>query len=103
MEKSLLTRLNSLNEEEARFLSSLKADVIRNSQNPNFTIAGARVHKGKSDITLHIHSRYEPFPLHKHDFVEIMTVVSGNITHHINGADIRREVFAVVEIVLDHA
>lgn len=88
MEKSLLSRLNSLNEEETRFLESLEADVIRNSKNPNFTIAGARVHKGKSDITLHIHSRYEPFPLHKHDFVEIMTVISGNITHHINGADI---------------
>jgi AraC-like DNA-binding protein/mannose-6-phosphate isomerase-like protein (cupin superfamily) len=88
MERSLLTRLNSLNEEETLFLRSLEADVIKNSKNPNFTIAGARVHKGKGDITLHIHSRYEPFPLHKHDFVEIMTVVSGNITHHINGADI---------------
>lgn len=88
MEKTLLNRLNSLGEEETRFLESLEADVIKNSKNPNFTIAGARVHKGKSDITLHIHSRYDPFPLHKHDFVEIMTVVSGNITHHINGADI---------------
>ena len=88
MEKNLLSRLNALGDEETRFLESLEADVIKNSENPNFTIAGARVHKGKSDITLHIHSRYEPFPLHKHDFVEIMTVVSGKITHHINGADI---------------
>ena len=88
MEKALISRLNSLSEEETRFLASLEADVLKNSKNPNFTIAGARVHKGKADITLHIHSRYEPFPLHKHDFVEIMTVVSGNITHHINGADI---------------
>ena len=88
MEKSLLSRLNLLNEEETLFLQNLEADVIRNSQNPNFTIAGARVHKGRSDITLHIHSRYEPFPLHKHDFIEIMTVVSGNITHHIDDATI---------------
>ncbi len=85
MEKNLLSRLNSLHEEENRFLQNLEADVLKNSKNPNFTIAGARVHKGRSDITLHIHSRYEPFPLHKHDFVEMMTVVSGNITHHIDG------------------
>ena len=88
MEKTLLSRLNAIGDEETRFLESLEADVVKNSKNPNFIIAGARVHKGKSDITMHIHSRYEPFPLHKHDFVEIMTVVSGEITHHINGADI---------------
>lgn len=88
MASNLITRLNALKEEETQFLEGLEADVIKNSQNPNFTIAGARVHKGKSDISLHIHSRYDPFPLHKHDFVEIMTVISGNITHHINGSDI---------------
>lgn len=88
MEKFLISRLNSLHDEETVFLRNLEADVIKNAKNPNFTIAGARVHKGKNDISLHIHSRYESFPLHKHDFVEMMTVVSGNITHHINGRTI---------------
>lgn len=88
MERNLIKRLGELYEEEEIFLRNLEADVKRNEKNPDFTISGSRVHKGKHDITLHIHSRYEPFPLHKHDFVEIMTVVSGEITHHIDGVTI---------------
>lgn len=83
MKKYLLARLGEMHDEERIFMENLEADVLRNLKNPSFKIAGARVHKWQSDITLHIHSQNDPFPLHRHDFVEIMTVISGEITHRI--------------------
>lgn len=83
MKRDLLARLEEMNDDERIFMESLEALVLKNSKNPGYKIAGARVHKGHGDITLHIHAQSDPFPLHRHDFVEMMTVVSGTVTHRI--------------------
>lgn len=36
-----------------------------------------------SSICLRVHSIYDPFPVHSHDFIELMYVCSGSITHLI--------------------
>ena len=87
MDKSLIDKLLRINEEEASFLPSLEADVMRSS-----TIAAKRVNKWENDISMRIHARYSPFPTHGHDFVEMMTVVSGSITHHLAGREVKLEV-----------
>lgn len=39
-------------------------------------------------ITVRHHSRFVEFPLHKHNYIEIMYVCSGEITHYINGREL---------------
>ena len=80
MDKALIDKLIRINEDEATYLTELERDVKKSP-----TIRGIRVHKWQRDITLRIHSKFIPFPEHSHDFVEVMTVVSGSITHHIGG------------------
>lgn len=78
MEKELIDKLLSINETEKTFLF----DPIR-GMHPDRTIRESGINMWKNDITLRIHDRFDPFPTHGHDFVEVMTVVSGSITHHI--------------------
>lgn len=87
MDKALIDKLIRINEEEASFLPNLEEDVLRSS-----TIAARRVNKWENDISLRVHARYNPFPSHGHDFVEMMTVVSGSITHHIAGRTVKLSV-----------
>lgn len=39
-------------------------------------------------ITVRHHSRFVEFPLHKHNYIEIMYVCSGEITHYIEGKEL---------------
>lgn len=39
-------------------------------------------------ITVRHHSRFIDFPLHKHNYIEIMYVCSGEITHYIGGKEL---------------
>lgn len=39
-------------------------------------------------ITVRHHSRFVEFPLHKHNYIEIMYVCSGEITHYIDGKEL---------------
>ncbi len=83
MEKELIDRLLDMGGNEAALLFELERESRRDP-----TIKESRLHKWENDISLRIHSRFLPFPAHNHDFVELMTVVSGSITHHIAGEKI---------------
>ena len=83
MEKALIDKLIDLNRTEKTFLF----DPDR-GMHPDRTIRESRINKWKNDITLRIHDRFDPFPSHGHDFVEVMTVVSGSITHHISDSTV---------------
>ena len=87
MDRSLIDKLLRINDEESEFLPDLAKDVLRSSK-----IAATRVNKWENDITLRVHARYNPFPTHSHDFVEMMTVVSGSITHHLLDRTVKLEV-----------
>ena len=39
-------------------------------------------------VTVRHHSRFVKFPLHSHNYIEIMYVCNGEITHYINGKEI---------------
>ena len=83
MDKELIDRLLEISESESALLSELE----RESQFDR-TIKESRLHRWENDISLRIHTRFLPFPAHNHDFVELMTVVSGSITHRIGGQSI---------------
>lgn len=83
MEEQLLNRLAATTEEERRILDGLAIDIKQYAPTDSYVISEERMTGGKSDIAMRIHTRFAPFPTHTHNFVEIMTVISGSITHFI--------------------
>ena len=83
MEASLLEKLSKNTDEEKKILEGLNLDIRQYSSGESLIISEQRLTRGKSDIAMRTHTRYTPFPTHSHNFVEIMTVISGNITHFI--------------------
>lgn len=83
MEDSLLKLLSKNTEEERRILDGLAIDIRQYAPGESFIISEKRMTGGKTDIAMRIHTRYAPFPTHSHNYVEIMTVISGSITHFI--------------------
>ncbi len=83
MEEALLKKLAAITDEERKILDGLAIDIKQYAPNENFIISEERITGGKTDIAMRIHTRFAPFPTHSHNFIEIMTVISGSITHFI--------------------
>ena len=88
MEGYILERLSRESEEE----TSIKEGELLNrkiySSGEDFVINEARLFGQKSGISVRTHTRYTDFPMHKHNYVEMMIVLSGSITHNIEGETI---------------
>lgn len=83
MEKSLLEKFVPPSEEELKILSGEPLDIRQYTQGEDSVIREDKMTGGKGDIAMRMHTRFAPFPTHSHNFVEIMTVISGTITHNI--------------------
>ena len=77
MEKYLLDILSRESDEEAGILGG-----------EEFVVNEARLFGPKQLISARTHTRYVDFPLHKHNYVEMMIVLSGRITHEIDGEEL---------------
>ena len=88
MESYLLEKLSRESEEE---IGIKEGEVLNRkiySSGEDFVINERRLF-GKSDgISVRTHTRYVDFPAHKHNFVEMMIVLSGSITHTVEGETI---------------
>jgi len=70
-----------------------KESYFRHTQNPTqeqFLIRQRHMSeltlgKESSAVTISVHPRFEAFPEHEHDFVEMMYVCSGQVKHIVNG------------------
>ncbi len=91
MEAALTEKLAKVTEEERKILDGLALDIRQYAPNENFIISEQRMTGGKSDIAMRIHTRFAPFPTHSHNYMEIMTVISGTITHFIGKKQIKLE------------
>ncbi len=89
MEKLLLDKLAEITEEERKILDGLALDIRQYAPNENFIISEERMTGGKNDIAMRIHTRFAPFPTHSHNYMEIMTVISGEITHFLHKKKIK--------------
>ena len=85
MEKRILDKLSRESEEEIEIKEGELLNRKRYSSGENFVINEARLFGKKSGISVRTHTRYTDFPTHKHNYVEMMIVLSGNITHRIDG------------------
>ena len=85
MEKYLLDILSRESEEEAGILGGELLNRKMYSGSEDFVINEARLFGHGQSISARTHTRYVDFPTHKHNYVEMMIVLSGSITHEIEG------------------
>lgn len=91
MKEELLQRLSAISQEEQCILDggALDMELYREGSSRN-VVQASRVLAGKR-IAIRTHTRFTDFPNHRHDFVEIMYVCRGSITHVVGRKAIRVE------------
>lgn len=86
MQQELLSRLAKVSAEEEQLLRGGSVDKkLYTYRAHGFHIDAARILSSQELIAMRIHTRFAPFPAHCHDYIEIMYVCSGSITHIIEG------------------
>lgn len=89
MEQYILERLSRESDEEIGIKEGELLNRKIYSSGEDFVINEARLFGGKSGISVRTHTRYTDFPTHKHNYIEMMIVLSGSITHRVEGETIR--------------
>lgn len=84
MEKFLIQRLSVVTDEEKRILSGDGLNKELYTADSDFVVRIDKMMRGR-DVSVRTHTRYVDFPLHKHNYLEVMIVLSGSITHEIHG------------------
>lgn len=88
MEKYLLDILSRESEEETGILGGEMLNRKIYSGGDDFVVNEARLFGIGRSISARTHTRYVDFPEHKHNYVEMMIVLSGSITHDIDGKEL---------------
>lgn len=88
MEKYLLDILSRESEEEASILGGEVLNRKIYTGGDEFVVNEARLFGPRRTISARTHTRYVDFPEHKHNYVEMMIVLSGSITHVIDGKEL---------------
>ena len=81
MEEYIISRLSKESEEELRLLSGGELDRNLYTTESEFVVKDARVRAGRGGISVRTHTRYAAFPKHRHNYLEMMIVLGGSITH----------------------
>ena len=91
MEKHLLDILSRESEEETGILGGEVLNRKIYSGGEDFVVNEARLFGAGRSISARTHTRYVDFPAHRHNYVEMMIVLSGSITHEIDGEELTLE------------
>ena len=88
MNKELIAKLSSITEEERQLSRSekIKTNMYWSTDNSRVEmcrIALSSEGTSKSPVLLRTHTRFADFPIHSHDYIEMMYVCRGSITHSI--------------------
>lgn len=89
MKQKLLDELMKVSEEEQKYLDgqgNIERQLYVNEKLEE--IDRERLLRRGQLITVRPHSRFVDFPEHRHNYVEIMYVVQGSITHYIEGKEL---------------
>lgn len=88
MNTELLAQLKKVTEEELAILNGsdrIEKQIYSNTK--DFTIRSNKMlEKGKL-IDVRTHTRFIPFPKHRHDYIEIIYMCNGSTTHIINSQE----------------
>jgi AraC family L-rhamnose operon regulatory protein RhaS len=86
VEQNLLHTLEQITEEEQEILNgSREVKKAIYTTGSGFTIDSRKMLESGNVIALRTHTRFIRFPLHTHNYVELMYVCKGSITHIIEG------------------
>lgn len=88
MEEYLIARLSGETEEERRLLDGGELERSIYTAEDDFVINEARLRGGKGSISVRTHTRYADFPRHRHNYLEMMILLEGSITHVFDGGEI---------------
>ncbi len=93
MDEWLMHELRKITAEEQAYMDGnvqVKKDIYTLSEMApqKFEVDGQLFLKEKKLITVRHHSRFIDFPCHKHNYIEMMYVCSGEITHYIEGEEL---------------
>jgi len=87
--KKIIERLSIISPEEQFYLKG-NNQVIKNiyTTNDYFEVDSKLLLREGKIVTVRPHSRFVEFPAHKHNYIEIMYVCQGSITHYIEGKEL---------------
>lgn len=83
MEERLIKKISAVSKEEEKILLGAELDKNIYTSQGDFVISSDKMTGGLRDITVRTHTRYTEFPMHRHNYLEIMIVLGGSITHRI--------------------
>lgn len=89
MDNWLLDKMKAVNQEEQAYLDGdiqVKKDLY--TRKDIFEIDSQMFLKQGKLVTVRHHSRFVEFPVHKHNYIEIVYVCAGKITHCIDGKEL---------------
>ena len=89
MDSELIRIFSPHTREEERLRNGAPLEKETYTQRESFVVEGARFVPSRQMISLRPHTRFTAFPMHRHDYVEIMYMLSGSTRHQMqDGAKI---------------
>lgn len=89
MDSRLLEILAKKSQEEEKILGGEPLDKRIYTLGDDFVVDSRHLLGVKRAVSVRTHTRYVAFPPHRHNFVEMMIVLSGSITHRIEGDEVK--------------
>jgi AraC-like DNA-binding protein len=85
MQKELLEKLKVITKEENEILNG-KAEIEKGiyTASPDFVVDSKKMLDSGKLIDIRVHTRFTHFPKHRHNYIEIIYMCSGQTTHLIN-------------------
>ncbi len=87
MNTDLMQRMSQLSEEEQQLLSGQPLQQSDYTQGRVFEVSSDKLLGPRQMIAVRPHTRFTPFPMHSHDYVEILYMLSGETVHDIPGRE----------------
>ena len=89
MQWELLEQLREITEEEKRILNG-EAEVDKDlyTSSSDFTVDSRKMLEEGKLIAVRTHTRFVHFPLHRHNYVEVLYICEGSLTNIIDGKQV---------------
>jgi len=87
MNTELMERMSRLSEEELALLSGHPLMQSTYTEGRVFEVSSEKLLAPRQMITVRPHTRFTSFPMHSHDYVEILYMLSGETVHDIPGRE----------------
>jgi len=87
MNHELIRRMARLSDEEKALLSGEPLAQSNYSEGRVFVVSSDKLLASRQMIAVRPHTRFTPFPMHSHDYVEILYMLTGETVHDIPGRE----------------